>query len=204
MASGTPSFIGDLRGARGALRRYDDGRNFPIPAYWEEETRRFGGTAQQRQTSDQPTPVFSKGLATIAEKSLLGQGDVDRLYPRDAAALYVAEGEPLKGCQHAVLGFGSSMYDTFMNCPRLCDKYLGDCGSRRMVQRAELDEVDEKDDKAAPSISTILSAGTVQSQHGGFVAAGSLISTLSMSDDHRLYSGRSIWSHSSPAPPPSS
>ena len=45
--------------------------------------------------------------------------------------------------QHAVLGFGSSMYDTFMNCPRLCDKYLGDCGSRRMVQRAELDEVDE-------------------------------------------------------------
>jgi len=27
----------------------------------------------------------------IAERSLLGQGDVDRLYPRDAAALYVAE-----------------------------------------------------------------------------------------------------------------
>ncbi|KAH8045394.1 helicase [Aureococcus anophagefferens] len=27
----------------------------------------------------------------IAEKSVLGQGDVDRLYPRDAAALYVAE-----------------------------------------------------------------------------------------------------------------
>ena len=71
VAPGIPGFIGDLRGALGALRRYDDGRNFPIPAYWEEETRRFGGTAQQRQTSDQPTPVFSRGLATIAEKSLL-------------------------------------------------------------------------------------------------------------------------------------
>ena len=71
MASGIPGFVGDLRGALGALRRYDDGRNFPIPAYWEEKARRFGGTAQQRQTSDQPTPVFSRGLATIAERSLL-------------------------------------------------------------------------------------------------------------------------------------
>ena len=63
MASGVPGFVGDLRDAVGALRRYDDGRNFPIPAYWGEETRRFGGTAQQRQTSGQPTPVFSRGLA---------------------------------------------------------------------------------------------------------------------------------------------
>ena len=67
-----PGFMDDLRGALGALRRYDDGRNFPIPAYWEEETRRFGGTAQQRPPNRyQPTPVFSRGLATIAEKSLL-------------------------------------------------------------------------------------------------------------------------------------
>ena len=72
MASGIPDFIVDLRGALGALRRYDDGRNFPIPAFWEEETRRFcRGTAQQRRRSDQPTPVFSRGLATIAERSLL-------------------------------------------------------------------------------------------------------------------------------------
>ena len=71
MASGIPGFVGDLRGALGALRRYDDGRNFPVPAYWEEKARRFGGTAQQRQTSDQPPPVFSRGLATLAERSLL-------------------------------------------------------------------------------------------------------------------------------------
>merc|ERR1711981_235671 len=49
-----------------------DTRNFPIPAYWEEETRRFGGVAQQRPPNRyQPTPVFSRGLATIAERSLL-------------------------------------------------------------------------------------------------------------------------------------
>ena len=71
VASDVPGFVGDLRDALGALRRYDDGRNFPIPAYWEEETRRFGGVAQQTQASGQPTPVFSKGLATIAERSLL-------------------------------------------------------------------------------------------------------------------------------------
>merc|ERR1719420_1838378 len=71
VASDAPGFVGDLRDALGALRRYDDGRNIPIPAYWEEETRRFGGAAQQTQASGQPTPVFSKGLATIAERSLL-------------------------------------------------------------------------------------------------------------------------------------
>ena len=71
VASDVPGFVGDLHDALGALRRYDDGRNFPIPAYWEEETRIFGGVAQQTQASGQPTPVFSNGLATIAERSLL-------------------------------------------------------------------------------------------------------------------------------------
>ena len=46
-----PGFMDDLRGALGALRRYDDGRNFPIPAYWEEETRRFGGTPKRPGSS---------------------------------------------------------------------------------------------------------------------------------------------------------
>ena len=81
--------------------------------------------------------------------SSFGDGDPPSGYENFLGKLYkgAAAGEegpkPLAGMQHAVLGFGSSMYDTFMNCPRLCDKYLGDCGSRRMVQRAELDEVDE-------------------------------------------------------------
>lgn len=42
-----------------------------------------------------------------------------------------ADGQtPLKGLQHAVLGYGSSYYPTFQNCPRLSDKYLGLCGAR--------------------------------------------------------------------------
>jgi len=48
----------------------------------------------------------------------------------------------LTGVQHAVLGFGSSTYTTFQNIPRLTDKFLGECGSRRLVQRAEIDEHD--------------------------------------------------------------
>merc|ERR1712176_1385601 len=38
--------------------------------------------------------------------------------------------KPLEGLQHAVLGFGSTIYETYQNCPRLTDKYLGEAGSR--------------------------------------------------------------------------
>lgn len=48
----------------------------------------------------------------------------------------------LTGVQHAVLGFGSSTYTTFQNVPRLTDKFLGECGSRRLAMRAEIDEHD--------------------------------------------------------------
>ena len=50
--------------------------------------------------------------------------------------------DALVGLQHAVLGFGSTTYETFQNVPRLTDKFLGECGSRRLVQRAEIDEHD--------------------------------------------------------------
>ena len=50
--------------------------------------------------------------------------------------------DALKGMQHAVLGFGSSTYTTFQNIPRLTDKFLGECGSRRLARRAEIDEHD--------------------------------------------------------------
>ena len=53
-----------------------------------------------------------------------------------------ADTQPLSGLQHAVLGCGSTMYETFQNCPRLHDKFLGECGSRRLAMRAELDDVD--------------------------------------------------------------
>jgi len=50
--------------------------------------------------------------------------------------------DALTGLQHAVLGFGSTTYTTFQNTPRLTDKFLGECGSRRLVMRAEIDEHD--------------------------------------------------------------
>tara|TARA_B110001452_G_scaffold105977_1_gene87835 strand:- start:1532 stop:2344 length:813 start_codon:yes stop_codon:yes gene_type:complete len=47
---------------------------------------------------------------------------------------------PLAGLQHAVVGYGQSVYPTFMSCPRYTDKLLEALGSRRMVQRVEIDE----------------------------------------------------------------
>ena len=56
----------------------------------------------------------------------------------------------LLGIQHAVLGCGSTFYETFQNCPRLHDKFLGELGSRRLVMRAEIDDAGEleKDEQA--------------------------------------------------------
>mmetsp|Transcript_27712 Transcript_27712/g.59227 ORF Transcript_27712/g.59227 Transcript_27712/m.59227 type:complete len:232 (+) Transcript_27712:82-777(+) len=53
--------------------------------------------------------------------------------------------KPLKGLQHAVLGIGSTCYETFQNCPRHVDKYLGECGSRRCKERFEWDEMENVD-----------------------------------------------------------
>ena len=55
--------------------------------------------------------------------------------------------DALTGLQHAVLGYGSTTYATFQNVPRLTDKFLGDCGSRRLVQRTEIDECDDESDE---------------------------------------------------------
>ena len=64
-----PAFVRDLSNAYGALRKFDDGRNFPIRAFWEEESQCFARPAAQTQLG--PTrPVLFKGVATIAEKTL--------------------------------------------------------------------------------------------------------------------------------------
>ena len=56
------------------------------------------------------------------------------------------ESTPLAGLQHAVLGEGDSVYtDTFQNNPRLSDKYMGECGSRRFVARHETDASGDED-----------------------------------------------------------
>ena len=79
----------------------------------------------------------------IVSTSSYGEGDPPsnfnlfllELYRRQAAGT-----NPLAGMQHAVLGYGASVYETFQNTPRLTDKLLGECGSRRLAVRCELDE----------------------------------------------------------------
>ena len=91
-----------------------------------------------------------RGLGAIADAydflvvvtSSYGDGDPPSNYARFLTALYSAEGRPLAGCQHCVLGFGSTDYETFQNCPRLTDKLLGALGSTRALQRVEVDEND--------------------------------------------------------------
>lgn len=80
--------------------------------------------------------------------SSFGEGDLPSNYNHFLLALYRAAeagGSPLEGVQHAVLGYGASVYETFQNCPRLTDKLLESCGSRRLAQRVELDEGSEDD-----------------------------------------------------------
>ena len=96
-----------------------------------------------------------QGLATLSTNhdaiiiatSSFRQGDAPYNYDDFLGALYRATFKaesPFQGCQHAVLGFGDSHFDTYMNCPRLTDSLLEKCGSRRLVKRAEID-VREKD-----------------------------------------------------------
>jgi len=56
--------------------------------------------------------------------------------------------QPLKGLQHSILGFGSTVYETFQNIPRLSDKYLSEAGSRRCLKRVEIDDCDEEWEKS--------------------------------------------------------
>merc|ERR1712232_77574 len=70
--------------------------------------------------------------AIVVGTSSYGDGDAPSGYGKFLYQLYEAskEGEsPLKGMQHAVLGFGSTLYETFQNCPRITDKLLGESGS---------------------------------------------------------------------------
>jgi sulfite reductase alpha subunit-like flavoprotein len=79
----------------------------------------------------------------LVSTSSFGEGDPPGNYGNFLAKLLkatMAGEKPLAGMQHAVLGFGSSCYDTFQNCPRLTDKMLGECGSRRMAARQEIDD----------------------------------------------------------------
>lgn len=90
--------------------------------------------------------------AVLVCTSSFGDGDAPSGYGKFLYKLYEgskADVKPLEGIQHAVLGYGSMAYDTFQNCPRLTDKLLGESGSRRFVQRGEIDECDSAADRTA-------------------------------------------------------
>ena len=79
----------------------------------------------------------------IVITSSYGEGDPPENYGPFFVQLLaaVASGsKPLTGVQHCVLGQGSTVYqETFQNVPRLTDRYLGECGSRRLLMRQEID-----------------------------------------------------------------
>jgi len=67
---------------------------------------------------------------------------------------------PLRGMQHAVLGFGQSIYPTFQNCPRYVDKLLGHLGSRRFARRVEVDEGPTEDMPAGGEVEGFTTMGS--------------------------------------------
>jgi sulfite reductase alpha subunit-like flavoprotein len=89
------------------------------------------------------TSLRSKFDVLLIITSSYGEGDPpDNFGPFFLELLAKAESgaRPLAGMQHAVLGQGSTVYqETFQNMPRLTDRYLGECGSRRFVMRQEVD-----------------------------------------------------------------
>lgn len=102
----------------------------------------FDGNTIEHETEDLSALVTSYDVLIVATSSY-GDGDPPDNYNKFLLQLLQAAQsatKPLKGMQHAVLGEGSSIYrETFQNCPRLTDKYLEECGSRRFLARHEID-----------------------------------------------------------------
>ena len=128
-----------------------------IVSKWEKKLDGKPKSYVIEQTSRPSTDVASlmdKCDVLIVATSSYGEGDppdnLERFFNALHAAAKGVDGAPptqiLSGLQHAVLGNGSSVYDTFQNCPRLLDKWIGECGSRRMAKRAELDETHDSND----------------------------------------------------------
>jgi len=90
----------------------------------------------------------------VVATSSYGDGDAPANYGKFLYCLQNAASTSsgaLSGLQHAVLGRGSTAYDTYMNCSRLTDRALGRCGSRRCVQRGESDEMADDEGQGAQS-----------------------------------------------------
>eukprot|EP00554_Chaetoceros_debilis_P010331 CAMPEP_0194111378 /NCGR_PEP_ID=MMETSP0150-20130528/10394_1 /TAXON_ID=122233 /ORGANISM="Chaetoceros debilis, Strain MM31A-1" /LENGTH=243 /DNA_ID=CAMNT_0038800791 /DNA_START=95 /DNA_END=826 /DNA_ORIENTATION=+ len=94
----------------------------------------------------------------VVMTSSYGDGDAPSGFGKFLYKIYASAEEsqksrsslrPLDGLEHSVLGFGSTAYYTFMNVPRLCDRLLGESGSRRFLMREEVDEMEDYDENKA-------------------------------------------------------
>ena len=110
------------------------------------------------QANDVAGKVATKQLVQdcdvlVVTTSSHGEGDPPDNFASFLLALIKsakAGDKPLSGLQHCVLGFGESVYETFQNTPRLADKHLEECGSRRLMPRVEIDmDEDESATKKA-------------------------------------------------------
>lgn len=109
----------------------------------------YDGNTLAHEVEDLASLATSYDVLIVATSSF-GDGDPPSNINAFLLALLTAATEgsmPLKGLQHAVLGEGSSVYNTtFQNCPRLHDKYLEESGSRRFVARHEIDVGGDEDE----------------------------------------------------------
>jgi len=87
--------------------------------------------------------------------SSYGDGDAPSGFGKFLYKIYAAaadvkkrgkEAAVLAGMEHSVLGFGSTVYYTFQNVPRLCDRLLEESGSTRFLMRSEVDEMGDFDE----------------------------------------------------------
>lgn len=111
------------------LKIFDIVKGDDMADRWDEvsaENYDFLLVATSSYGEGEPPSGFGKFLYRLQEASKSGE-------------------KPLKGLQHAVLGIGSTCYETFQNCPRHVDKYLGEAGSRRCKERFEWDEMEHVD-----------------------------------------------------------
>ena len=103
--------------------------------------------------ADRPCAYAPRAQVIVVCTSSFGDGDPPDNY--GSFLLQLMQGaedgsKPLAGMQHAVLGEGSSVYsETFQNCPRLSDKYLEACGSRRFFARHETDVGGDEDEQVS-------------------------------------------------------
>jgi hypothetical protein len=123
----------------------------PMVAYWSQSTQFITVASKVEETGLTPIEddddVFCYDISLLRHSydvlivvtTSTADGDpTDAFGPLYLALLKAAASDdlPLSGVQHAVLGLGTSTAS--YNVPRLVDKYLGECGSRRCVMRSEV------------------------------------------------------------------